>query len=65
MDKALADDEAKRTGVPCTRYRHVVAYEGEQQYTGDALRAKCEDLARQVGLPVELLDRSYAVAPPE
>jgi peptide/nickel transport system ATP-binding protein len=24
---------------------------------GDALRAKCEDLARQVGLPVELLDR--------
>jgi len=24
---------------------------------GDALRAKCEDLARQVGLPLELLDR--------
>jgi peptide/nickel transport system ATP-binding protein len=24
---------------------------------GDALRTKCEDLARQVGLPVELLDR--------
>jgi peptide/nickel transport system ATP-binding protein len=24
---------------------------------GDALRAKCEDLARQVGLPIELLDR--------
>ncbi len=24
---------------------------------GDALRAKCEDLARQVGLPLDLLDR--------
>jgi peptide/nickel transport system ATP-binding protein len=24
---------------------------------GDALRAKCEDLARQVGMPLELLDR--------
>jgi peptide/nickel transport system ATP-binding protein len=24
---------------------------------GDAVRARCEDLARQVGLPVELLDR--------
>jgi peptide/nickel transport system ATP-binding protein len=25
--------------------------------SGDALRAKCEDLARQVGLPLDLLDR--------
>jgi peptide/nickel transport system ATP-binding protein len=25
--------------------------------TGDAVRARCEELARQVGLPVELLDR--------
>ena len=29
---------------------------------GDALRAKCEDLARQVGLPLELLDRFPASA---
>ncbi|MEV5524279.1 hypothetical protein AB0N43_27960, partial [Streptomyces pseudogriseolus] len=30
----------------------------------DALRAKCEDLARQVGLPLELLDRCPRRQPP-